>query len=321
MTAAPLLEVSDLRVSFPTAGRWADAVRGVSFSVAPGEAVGLVGESGSGKSVSAFSIMGLLARPGRVSGGSIRFEGQELTALSERSMAAIRGREISMVFQDPLSSLNPAFTVGQQLVDTIRAHRPGIGRREARERAADALSMVGIADPGARLGAYPHEFSGGMRQRVMIALAISSKPKLLIADEPTTALDVTVQAQVVELLETLREEMGLAILFISHNLDLVAELCDRVLVMYAGSVVEEGPVEALFRSPEHPYTRLLQRCIPRIDRAEPLWSIEGAPPPLGTPIPGCAFADRCPEVMDKCRTARPLPHGTASHAVSCWVTT
>jgi peptide/nickel transport system ATP-binding protein/oligopeptide transport system ATP-binding protein len=268
---ALLLDVRDLRVSFPMANGMTEAVRGVSFSVAPGEAIGIVGESGSGKSVSALAVMRLVAQPGRITGGKILFEGRDLAALDEKAMRTVRGRHISMVFQDPLSSLNPAFTIGQQLVDTVRAHRPAATREAAHDRAVEVLELVGITEAGRRLTSYPHEFSGGMRQRVMIALAIACEPKLLIADEPTTALDVTIQAQVVTLLWQLREKLGLSVLFISHNLDLVAEICDRVYVMHTGNVVEHGDVEDIFLRPQHSYTRMLQNCIPRIEGVEP-WS-------------------------------------------------
>lgn len=270
MTAL-LLDVRDLRVSFPMANGMTEAVRGVSFSVAPGEAIGIVGESGSGKSVSALAVMRLVAQPGQITGGKILFEGRDLAALDEKAMRTVRGRHISMVFQDPLSSLNPAFTIGQQLVDTVRAHRPAATREAAHDRAVEVLELVGITEAGRRLTSYPHEFSGGMRQRVMIALAIACEPKLLIADEPTTALDVTIQAQVVTLLWQLREKLGLSVLFISHNLDLVAEICDRVYVMHTGNVVEHGDVEDIFLRPQHSYTRMLQNCIPRIEGVEP-WS-------------------------------------------------
>jgi ABC-type dipeptide/oligopeptide/nickel transport system ATPase component len=266
---ALLLDVRDLRVSFPMANGMTEAVRGVSFSVAPGEAIGIVGESGSGKSVSALAVMRLVAQPGRITGGEILFAGRDLAAFDEKAMRTVRGRHISMVFQDPLSSLNPAFTIGQQLVDTVRAHRPAATREAARDRAVEVLELVGITEAGRRLSSYPHEFSGGMRQRVMIALAIACEPKLLIADEPTTALDVTIQAQVVTLLWQLREKLGLSVLFISHNLDLVAEICDRVYVMHTGNVVEHGDVEDIFLRPQHSYTRMLQNCIPRIEVVEP----------------------------------------------------
>ncbi|MBW6399259.1 ABC transporter ATP-binding protein [Roseomonas sp. HJA6] len=316
---APLLDVRGLRVAFPMGGGWGEAVRGVDFAVAPGEAVGLVGESGSGKSLSALAIMRLIAAPGRIAGGIIRFDGQDLLALPESGMRRLRGRHIGMVFQDPSTSLNPAFSVGQQLVDTIRAHRPELGRKALRDRAAEVLSLVGITEPQRRLTAYPHQFSGGMRQRVLIAMAIACEPRLLIADEPTTALDVTVQARVVELLNRLRQQLGLTVLFISHNLDLVAELCDRVVVMYAGQVVEEAATVDLFTHPRHPYTRLLQRCIPRLGLAgHRLPAIEGAPPPAGRVPPGCAFAERCPDAVQRCALAPPARRALDGHDVACW---
>jgi oligopeptide/dipeptide ABC transporter ATP-binding protein len=320
MTGEALLSVRGLRIAFPSASGWGEAVRGVDFDVAPGEALGLVGESGSGKSLTAMAVMRLIAPPGRVTAGSIHFEGRDLLALPEPQMRGMRGRAVSMVFQDPSTSLNPAFTIGQQLIHTIRAHRPGLGRAELRDRAAEALAMVGITDPLRRLGSYPHQFSGGMRQRVLIAMAIACEPRLLIADEPTTALDVTVQARVVALLNRLREQLGLTVLFISHNLDLVAELCDRVVVMYAGQVVETAPTVDLFTAPRHPYTRLLQRCIPHIGGAgRRLESIEGAPPPAGGVIPGCPFADRCPDAEARCGDSPPPSRRLAGHDVACWV--
>jgi peptide/nickel transport system ATP-binding protein/oligopeptide transport system ATP-binding protein len=258
----PLFQIEGLRVAFPIDGAWAEAVRGVSLSVAPGEAVGIVGESGSGKSVTALAALRLLAPPARITGGSVKLEERDLLTLPERDMRKVRGTEISIVFQDPVTSLNPAFTIGTQLVDIICAHR-NLGRKAARELAVETLAIVGISSPARRLASYPHEFSGGMRQRVLIAMAVACRPKLIIADEPTTALDLTVQAQVIGVLNRLREELGLAVLFISHNLDLVAEVCDRVVVMYAGRVAEEAEVEALFARPAHPYSAMLRRCIPR----------------------------------------------------------
>ncbi|MDB5638449.1 MAG: Peptide transporter ATP-binding protein [Bradyrhizobium sp.] len=319
--AAPpaLLTVEDLRVAFPVDEVLAEAVRGVDFRIAPGEALGLVGESGSGKSLSAMALMQLVAAPGRITGGRALFDGVDLIALDEKAMRRRRGRDISMVFQDPSTSLNPAFTIGQQLVDTIRTHRPDLGRHAARERAAEVLALVGIASPAQRLDHYPHEFSGGMRQRVLIAMAVACEPRLLIADEPTTALDVTVQARIVDLLNDLRERLGLAILFVSHNLDLVAEVCDRVCVMYAGRIVETGPVRALFTVPLHPYTRLLQRCVPRLDdRDDVLESIVGSPPRFGETPPGCAFASRCPQAHDRCRAEDPITRRTGTQEVACW---
>ncbi len=313
-----LLRVENLRVSFHVNNGWADAVRGVNLSVMPGEAVGLVGESGSGKSVTALAVMRLLVPPACISGGHVYFAEEDLTRLSERRMRELRGGRISMVFQDPLSSLNPAFTIGQQLVDTITTHQRVNGRR-ARELAVEALAMVGIPYPERRVYSYPHELSGGMRQRALIAMAIACRPALLIADEPTTALDVTVQAQIVALLRRLKQELNLAVLFISHNLDLVAELCDRVAVMYAGTVVEAGNVEQLFSVPRHPYTVMLQRCIPRLDSvAQRLESIDGAPPVISRPLPGCTFAPRCPSADDRCRELVPAQRVVSGHQVACW---
>ena len=314
-----LLTVEDLRVAFPERGMMAEAVRGVGFRIAPGEALGLVGESGSGKSLSVMALMQLIAPPGRITGGRAVFEGVDLLSLDAKDMRQRRGRDISMVFQDPSTSLNPAFTIGQQLVHVIRTHRADLGRRAARERAAEVLGLVGIPSPWQRLDHYPHEFSGGMRQRVLIAMAVACEPKLLIADEPTTALDVTVQARIVGLLNDLRERLGLAILFVSHNLDLVAEVCDRVAVMYAGRIVETAPVRELFTQPLHPYTRLLQRCVPRIDdRDGALQSIAGAPPRIGEMPQGCAFAPRCPEACDRCRSEYPATHRAGTQEVACW---
>ena len=316
---APLLSIRDLEVGFPAANGMALAVRGVSLDVMPGEAVGLVGESGSGKSVTALAAMRLVAPPGRIVGGSIRLGGDDILAMDEAALRRVRGRRMAMVFQDPMTSLNPAFTVGQQLLDTINAHR-SVGARQARAEAVEALAMVGIPAPERRLDSYPHEFSGGMRQRALIAMAIACRPQLLIADEPTTALDVTVQAQVIALLRRLARDLDLAVLFISHNLDLVAELCDRVVVMYAGMAMEAAPVEALFGAPRHPYTRLLQQCIPRVDGvAGRLSSIDGAPPVLGQMPPGCPFAARCPDVEARCRLGEPPIRRIDGHDVACWV--
>ena len=319
MSAAPLLEIRDLQVGFPVAGAMALAVRDVSLDVMPGEALGLVGESGSGKSVTALAAMRLVAHPGQILGGSIRLGGDDILAMDDKALRKMRGRRMAMVFQDPQTSLNPAFTIGQQIIDTINAHR-SLGRAQARAEAIEALAMVGIPAPERRLGSYPHEFSGGMRQRALIAMAIACRPQLLIADEPTTALDVTVQAQVIALLRRLAQDLNLAVLFISHNLDLVAELCDRVVVMYAGKAMEAAPVEALFGAPRHPYTRLLQRCIPRLDGSrQRLSSIDGAPPVLGQTPPGCPFAPRCPDVEARCRVDEPPLRLVDGHHVACWI--
>ena len=316
---APLLRVQGLRVAFPVGDGMAEAVRGVDFTLAPGEALGLVGESGSGKSMSAMAVMQLVAAPGRITAGVVEFAGSDLLQLGEAQMRRHRGRDISMVFQDPSTALNPAFTIGAQLVHTIRTHRPELGRRAADDRAAEVLALVGIPAPRTRLGHYPHEFSGGMRQRVLIAMAVACEPRLLIADEPTTALDVTVQARIVDLLADLRARLGLGILFISHNLDLVAEICDRVAVMYAGRIVETGPVRDLFRTPLHPYTALLQGCVPRLGPASgPLTSIAGAPPRLDRMPPGCPFHPRCPAVRDICPREDPPMRAMGAQDVACW---
>ncbi len=314
-----LLSVEGLRVGFRSAGGgMVEAVRGVDFSVAPGEAVGIVGESGSGKSLSMLAVMRLLGAPARVTGGRVIFDGEDLLAADEKRMRALRGRDIAMVFQDPQSSLNPALTIGRQITDVVRAHR-GVSSGEARRIAAEALERVGIRDAGRRLDSYPHEFSGGMRQRALIDMAIACRPRLLIADEPTTALDVTVQAQIVDLIAELRCELGLAVVFISHNLQLVAEIVDRVVVMYGGKVVEDGPIEAIERAPRHPYTSLLKACVPSLSGpVGPLTAIEGAPPRLGRLPVGCPFSPRCPNAAESCAHQMPPLIDEAGHRIACW---
>jgi oligopeptide/dipeptide ABC transporter ATP-binding protein len=314
-----LLSVEGLRVGFRTAdGGMIEAVRGVDFCVAPGEAVGIVGESGSGKSLSMLAVMRLLGAPARATGGRVLFDGEDLLAADEKRMRALRGRDIAMVFQDPQSSLNPALTIGRQITDVVRAHR-GVSSVEARRIAAEALERVGIRDAGRRLASYPHEFSGGMRQRALIAMAIACRPRLLIADEPTTALDVTVQAQIVDLIAELRRELGLAVVFISHNLQLVAEIVDRVVVMYGGKVVEDGPVEAIELAPRHPYTSLLKACVPSLSGpVGPLTAIEGAPPRLGRLPAGCPFSPRCPDAVEPCASQMPSLIDEAGHRTACW---
>ena len=293
-------------------------MRGVDLRIGAGEVVGLVGESGSGKSLTALAVMGLLPAGSRVSSGRILFEGQELVGLREGAMNALRGRDIGMIFQDPLTALNPAIPVGRQIYDSIRTHR-SIGRRAAEARVVELLDLVGIAHPAERARAYAHELSGGMRQRVMTALAVCSDPKLLIADEPTTALDVTVQAQVMAMLDRIRRQFGIAVLFISHNLDLVAQVCDRVSVMYAGRVVESGAVEPVFEAPRHPYTRQLLRCVPRLDGGVgPMPTIPGLPPRLGSVLPGCAFSPRCEAVQARCPGEAPPVRREAGHLSVCW---
>jgi oligopeptide/dipeptide ABC transporter ATP-binding protein len=285
------------------------ALRGVDLDVAPGEAVGLVGESGSGKTVLGQAVLGLLAcPPGAVAARSIEFEGRDLRRLGADELRRLRGNRISMVFQDPLTSLNPYLTIGDQVAEPLLVHR-GLPARRARDRAAELLAEVGIADPGRRLKSYPHELSGGMRQRVMIAMAIACEPALLIADEPTTALDVTIQAQVLDLLARLRRSIGMAVVFITHDLGVVAGFCDRVNVLYAGRIVERGPTGPLFAAPAHPYTRALLRVASRDGTAgagERLFSIPGLPPELIDPPPGCSFAPRCGLAIDRCRQESPV---------------
>jgi peptide/nickel transport system ATP-binding protein/oligopeptide transport system ATP-binding protein len=318
---APVLEVADLRTVFATRDGEIHAVNGVSFSIAPGELLGVVGESGSGKSVTMMSLMGLLpSPPARVTGGSILFQGREVRQMSERELRDLRGGEIGFVFQDPMTSLNPVFTVGYQLVEPIRVHL-GLSRAAARVRAAELLALVGIPDAVRRLDDYPHQFSGGMRQRVMIAMALSCDPKVLIADEPTTALDVTIQAQILEIVRELRHRLGMGIIWITHDLGLVAGIADRVLVMYAGQVVEHGPVSRIFADPQHPYTRALLGTVPSVTgpRARRLRTIEGQPPVLTETPSWCPFAPRCAHVFGRCEAQNPprIPVGDG-HDVACW---
>ena len=318
---APVLEVDDLRTVFATRDGPVHAVNGVSFAIGPGELLGVVGESGSGKSVTMMSLMGLLpSPPAEITGGSILYQGREVRRMSDREMRELRGGEIGFVFQDPMTSLNPVFTVGFQLAEPIRAHLR-LSRSAARDRAAELLALVGIPDPRKRLDDYPHLFSGGMRQRVMIAIALSCDPKLLIADEPTTALDVTIQAQILEIVRELRHRLGMGIIWITHDLGLVAGIADRVMVMYAGQVVEHGPVEAIFGDPQHPYTRALLGTVPSVTgpRERRLRTIEGQPPVLMADPAFCPFAPRCGHVFNRCRVEDPprIPVGNG-HDVACW---
>jgi len=305
---APLLDVRDLETQFVTEEGLVRAVDGVSFRVDRGEIVGLVGESGCGKSVTNLSILGLLAKPqGRIAGGSVRFGGRELVGLSERELRKIRGNDIAMIFQDPMTSLNPYLRVEEQLAEVGQLHL-GLSRPAAVARAVELLDRVGIPEAVERIKAYPHEFSGGMRQRAMIAMALLCDPALLIADEPTTALDVTIQAQILELLKELREERGMAIILITHDLGVVAGMCDRVMVMYAGRIVEEAPTRELYADPTHPYTKALLESVPRLDERghARLQSIEGLPPRLDRgPFDACTFAPRCGLVRDACRDGEP----------------
>jgi oligopeptide transport system ATP-binding protein len=303
-----ILDVQDLQTQFVTDSGLVRAVDGVSFNVKAGEVVGIVGESGSGKSVTNLSILGLLPKPqGRIAGGSVKFRGDDLVGASEDGLRAIRGNRIAMIFQDPMTSLNPYLRVEEQLAEVVQLHL-GLSRPEAVQRAVELLERVGISDAAARIKSYPHEFSGGMRQRVMIAMALLCDPDVLIADEPTTALDVTIQAQILELLNELREERGMAIIFITHDLGVVAGMCDRVLVMYAGRIVEEAPTPELFASPNHPYTKALLRSVPRLDSSthEKLFSIDGLPPRLDKGVfEACTFAPRCPLAEDRCLQGEP----------------
>ena len=317
MGATPLLSVRDLVVQYDSSGGTVHAVNGLSLDVAPAETVGLVGESGCGKTATGLSIMRLLPRPGgRVVRGQVLFNGSDLLGLPEHDMRAIRGRDIAMVFQDPMTSLNPVFTVGDQIVETIRAHR-AVSKRDARRRAADLLSMVGIPKPETRLNAYPHQFSGGMRQRVMIAMALALEPQLIIADEPTTALDVTIQAQVLEILKRLAGERATAVLLISHDLGVIAGVTHRVGVMYAGFIVEKATTRELFEAPRHPYTVGLLHSVPRLDQPPdvPLLPIEGAPPDLRHLATGCPFAPRCAWRLERCWADNP-PLAPVEHAES-----
>ncbi|MCD0460521.1 ABC transporter ATP-binding protein [Roseiconus lacunae] len=302
----PLLDVRDLQVSFKTDDSQVRAVRGVSFEVYPGETVGLVGESGSGKSVTNLALMGLVPRPpGKIDGGEVWYRGRDLLKAGTTEMQSIRGRRIAMIFQDPMTALNPLMTVGQQLTEMTRLHL-GMNQKDANRHAADMLEMVGISGASRRLRDYPHQFSGGMRQRVMIAMALSCEPDLLIADEPTTALDVTIQAQILDLLRDLQERRGTSIIMITHDLGVVAEICHRVLVMYAGKVVEKADVNSLFAAPEHPYTQGLLRSLPRLDQASTqLEAIPGQPPDLGNLSRGCSFRPRCPDAIDRCAESEP----------------
>ncbi len=318
----PLLQVRDLRTQFFTDDGVVQAVNGVSFDLHEGESLGIVGESGCGKSMTALSIMGLVPNPGRVTGGEIRFRGDDLLRMRPEDLREIRGRDIAMIFQDPLSSLNPVLRNGFQIEEAILAHRD-LPRGETARQAIELLRKVRVRAPEARVRAYPHQLSGGMRQRTMIAMGLANEPALLIADEPTTALDVTVQAQILELLRDLNRELRTAIIIISHNLGVVAGLCDRVIVMYAGQIVEEGPVDQIFERPQHPYTWSLLRSVPRIDavRHERLRSIEGLPPDLVAPPSGCRFHPRCPFRVDRCFADEPplVSVGTGQRS-ACWVT-
>ncbi|HXH12659.1 MAG TPA: ABC transporter ATP-binding protein [Alphaproteobacteria bacterium] len=317
-----LLDVRDLKTYFFTAAGVVRAVDGVSYGVRPGETVALVGESGCGKSVSALSIMRLVPTPaGRIVGGHIVFKGQDLLALDEEAMRQVRGREIAMIFQEPMTSLNPVLSIGRQLTEPLEIHL-GMSPDQARSRAAELLATVGIADPERRLAQYPHHFSGGMRQRMMIAMALTCQPALILADEPTTALDVTIQAQILELMKALCRRHDIAMVLITHNLGVVARYADRVNVMYAGKLVEQGGAREVYADPRHPYTLGLLRSVPRLDepRRQKLNPIEGQPPDLTHLPPGCSFVTRCRYAVERChREAPPLIPVTADHLSACWM--
>jgi peptide/nickel transport system ATP-binding protein len=316
-----LLEVEDLRVHFHTEDGVVKAVDGVSYAVERGKVLGIVGESGSGKSVSTLTIMGLTRSENAEISGTANFEGRDLLTLGNEEMRRVRGDDIAMIFQDPLSSLHPFYKVGRQLVEAVRAHQD-VSKAQARDRAIELLGLVGIPDPASRADSYPHEFSGGMRQRAMIAMALANDPKLLIADEPTTALDVTVQAQILALIERLKDELGMAVIVITHDLGVVAEMADDIAVMYAGRIVERATASTIFSAPEHPYTWGLLRSIPRLDapRDEDLVPIPGQPPSLINPPSGCHFHPRCPYVRERHKEVDPALEpvaGDPSHHVAC----
>jgi peptide/nickel transport system ATP-binding protein len=318
--AQPVLSVRDLKVGFPTRRGTLTAVDGVSFDIAAGEVLGLVGESGAGKSITGAAIIGLIEPPGRILGGEVRLGGQRIDTLPAEAMRKVRGRRIGMVFQDPLTSLNPLYRIGDQIIETIRTH-VNVSAAEARKRAVALLQEAGIQGAEARLDSYPHEFSGGMRQRVVLALALCAEPDLVIADEPTTALDVSIQAQIISLLKRLCRERGTAVLLITHDMGVIAEMADRVAVMYAGCIAEIGPVRDVVLSPHHPYTRGLMGAIPPVAaRAPRLTQIPGSMPRLTAIPPGCAFHPRCAHAFDRCIRERPgrLTVGSSSEA-ACWL--
>ena len=316
-----LLEIKDERLSFFTPAGEVKALNGVSFSMEEGEVLGIVGESGSGKSVTAYSIMGLTAYPGKLVGGTVGFNGHEIEKMTEKEFRKIRGNEVSIIFQDPMTSLNPVYTIGNQIVEVILLHTNKT-KKEAYERARELLELVGINEPSKRLKQYPHELSGGMRQRVMIAIALACEPKLLIADEPTTALDVTIQAQILELMQELRKKLGMSIIMITHDLGVVASMCEKIAVMYAGHIVEYGTADEIFYNPSHEYTKGLIKSIPKLntEKIERLVPIEGQPVDLLNPPAGCPFAPRCSECMKICLNKMPPKTELSdTHYSYCWL--
>ena len=315
------MEIKDERLSFFTPAGEVKALNGVSFSMEEGEVLGIVGESGSGKSVTAYSIMGLTAYPGKLVGGTVRFNGHEIEKMTEKEFRKIRGNEVSIIFQDPMTSLNPVYTIGNQIVEVILLHTNKT-KKEAYERARELLELVGINEPSKRLKQYPHELSGGMRQRVMIAIALACEPKLLIADEPTTALDVTIQAQILELMQELRKKLGMSIIMITHDLGVVASMCEKIAVMYAGHIVEYGTADEIFYNPSHEYTKGLIKSIPKLntEKIERLVPIEGQPVDLLNPPAGCPFAPRCSECMKICLNKMPPKTELSdTHYSYCWL--
>lgn len=316
-----LLEVKDLEVSFFTYAGEVKAVRGISYDLKPGEVMGIVGESGSGKSVSSYGLMGIIPEPGKVIGGNIVFDGKEITKLSEKELLKIRGKDIGMIFQDPMTSLNPVFTVGNQINEALKKHT-NKNKEERKTRMIELFQLVGINQPEKRINQYPHEFSGGMRQRVMIAMALACNPKLLIADEPTTALDVTIQAQIIELMKDLRTKINMSIIFITHDLGVIADICDKVAVMYAGNMIETGSIDQIFYEPKHPYTWGLLKSMPKLnsEEHERLIPIEGNPVDLINPPKGCAFAPRCQHCMKIClEKVPPICNISEGHDALCWL--
>ena len=315
-----MLEVKDLRTSFFTPAGEVKAVNGVSFNLDHGKVLGIVGESGSGKSVTAYSIMQILEKTGKIVGGSIKFDGQELVGIGEKGMKSIRGNKISIIFQDPMTSLNPTYTIGHQLMEAIMLHTPR-NKQQARERAIEMLRLVNVNEPEKRMNQYPFEFSGGMRQRVMIAMALACEPDILIADEPTTALDVTIQAQILELMQSLQKELGMAVIMITHDLGVVAQMCDEVIVMYAGSICEQGSADEIFYNPKHEYTKGLMRSIPTVDSdGSRLQPISGTPIDLLNMPKGCPFAPRCDAAMKICMRERcERMQINDWHQAACWM--
>lgn len=319
MTSPKLLEVRNLRVEFPTRRGTLVAVDDISFDIAAGEVLGVVGESGAGKSMTGAAIIGLLEPPGRIAAGEIRLEGRRIDKLPYHEMRRIRGRHIGAIFQDPLTSLNPLYKVGDQLVETILTHLP-MTNEQAKARAVQLLEDVGIPSPGERVNHYPHQFSGGMRQRVVIALALAAEPKLIVADEPTTALDVSIQAQIIQLLKRLCREKGTAVMLVTHDMGVIAETADRVAVMYAGRIAEIGPVQDVIKRPHHPYTIGLMGAIPAMGvKVDRLTQINGSMPRLNAIPKGCAFNPRCPKVFDKCLVERPEPMPAGQSLAACWL--